>query len=58
MQAARQGRKGVVKALLGRPGIDTNVADGEGGTALFYAKGEGHLDIEELLFAVGATQRS
>ena len=37
MIAADNGRESVVRALLGHPGVDVNVIDDNGATALAYA---------------------
>ena len=52
-QAAHDGDMGRVKALL-KQGIECNVADQDGHTALMFAAMNGHLPACELLVANGA----
>ena len=51
MGAARNGDTGRVVALLAAPGLDVNVAAGNGQTALTFAEGIGHVEIVSLLRA-------
>jgi ankyrin repeat protein len=53
IDAAEKGDIKKVKALI-KAGADVNAKDKEGGTALMYAKNEGHGDIVKILKAAGA----
>ncbi|CAG0921476.1 unnamed protein product [Notodromas monacha] len=52
--AADRGQAVIVAAILRVPGVDVNVADAEGQTALHYASSCGHGEVVDLLLAAGA----